>query len=110
MSLRNLFLIFCISSFSYQILGQGKIKYSAEGRQEVFKWQGQRLSALVEGVKFTQKNTTVTCDSAVHYSRENKMEAFFNIRIVDESTTITSASLLYDGDSRKAELLQPIWG
>jgi lipopolysaccharide export system protein LptA len=108
MFIRNLFLIFFFSILSLPIFGQSKIKYSAEGRQEVFKWQGQRLSALVEGVVFTQKTTTVTCDSAVHYGRENKMEAFFNIRIVDEKTTITSNRLVYEGDSRTAFLREKV--
>ncbi len=108
MHLRNLFLIFLFSTCFTEILGQSKIRYQADGRQEVFKWNDQRLSALVEGVVFKQKNTTVTCDSAVYYSRENKMEAFDNVRIVDKKTTITSNELYYLGDDRMALLREQV--
>lgn len=83
---------------------QDKVKYQASGTMEVFKRKGVKVQRLTENVVFTQKTTTIYCDSAFFYRSTNSMEAFGRVRIVDDSVTITSRELYYDGNSRKAQL------
>jgi lipopolysaccharide export system protein LptA len=83
---------------------QDKVKYKAEGTMEVFKRNGEKVQRLIDRVVFTQKTTTIYCDSAFFYRKSNSMEAFGRVRIVDDSVTITSRELYYDGNSRQAKL------
>ncbi len=67
---------------------------------------GRQFKKLVGNVKFVQGKTTIYCDSAFAYDKTNSMEAFGHVRIVDmeDSVTITSEKLLYDGNGRLARL------
>jgi len=67
---------------------------------------GISYKKLTGNVKFTQNNTIIFCDSAFFYDATNSTEAFGNVRIEDyeDSTTITSEKLFYDGNGRTAEL------
>ena len=67
---------------------------------------GQQFKKLVGNVRFVQGKTTIYCDSAFAYDKTNSMEAFGHVRIVDleDSVTITSERLLYDGNGRLARL------
>ena len=85
-------------------VGQDKVKYKASGSMDVFKLKGEKVQRLVDDVVFTQKTTTIYCDSAFFYRNRNSMEAFGRVRIVDDSVTITSKNLFYNGNTRKAEL------
>ncbi len=85
-------------------IGQSKVKYSAEGTMQVLKIDGEKVQRLTDNVIFTQKTTTIYCDSAYFYRKRNAMEAFGKVRIVDDSVNITARRLYYDGNSRKAEL------
>ncbi len=102
--MRKVFLLVIILIGCLESAAQKKIKYRAEGRQEFFRKDGKAIRILVEQVVFTQENTTVNCDSSVYYRQENKMDAFGNIKITDDSTVITSRELTYEGDSRMAYL------
>jgi len=84
--------------------GQDKVKYKASGSMDVFKLKGEKVQRLIDNVVFTQKTTTIYCDSAFFYKKRNSMEAFGRVRIVDDSVTITSKNLFYNGNTRKAEL------
>ena len=55
-------------------------------------------------VKFTHKGTVFYCDSAVLAKKTNYLEAYGNVRIIDDSVTITSGRLKYDGNNRIAQL------
>src|SRR5690554_3839458 len=51
---------------------------------------------LIGNVVFTHNETTIYCDSAHFYRRENSLEAFGNVRIVEgDSITITGNRLIY---------------
>ena len=67
---------------------------------------GVSYKKLTGNVKFTQKNTIIYCDSALAYDESNSMEAFGRVKIEDleDSVTITSNRLFYDGNGRVAEL------
>ncbi|MEX2233370.1 MAG: OstA-like protein, partial [Cyclobacteriaceae bacterium] len=65
----------------------------------------QRFQRLIGNVVFVQNQTTIYCDSAHFYKRENSLEAFGNVRIIEgDSITITGSRLLYDGDAKTAKL------
>jgi len=85
-------------------VGQEKVQYKASGAMDVFKRDGEKVQRLVENVVFVQKGTTIYCDSAFFYKKRNSMEAFGRVRIVDDSVTITSRKLFYNGNTRQAEL------
>jgi lipopolysaccharide export system protein LptA len=64
-----------------------------------------RFQRLIGNVVFTQNETTIYCDSAHFYRRENSVEAFGNVRIVEgDSITITGSRLIYNGDEKTAKL------
>ena len=85
-----------------------KIKYDAE-LLEGGRIDGRPYKKLTDNVVFTQKNTVIYCDSAFLYDKENLLEAFGNVRIVDNDTvTITGRKLIYDGNGRKAEMRQNV--
>lgn len=80
-----------------------KIRYKADiGRR--IKINGERVQKLNNNVVFKQENTTVYCDSSFYYKTTNTMEAFGHVKIVEDSTTITSDFLIYNGDLRTAKL------
>lgn len=97
-------LVICAVSAS----AQKKLDYSAEGLLKGGRINGERVKRLFDNVVFTQKETTIYCDSAYFFEKRNVMEAFGRVRIVDDSVTITARKLFYDGDNRKAELRQNV--
>lgn len=96
---------FIILSFSGAAVAQKseRIKYKAE-ELEFGRKDGESFRKLTENVVFTQKSTTVYCDTSYFFKDRNIMEAKGNVKILDDSTTITSRELTYDGDSRMAML------
>lgn len=84
-----------------------RIKYRAD-ELEFIRGKEESYRKLTGNVVFTQKNTTVYCDSSFFYSKRNVMEAFGNVRIVEDSTTITSKKLTYEGDDRMAKLREDV--
>lgn len=53
---------------------------------------------------FQQDNATLTCDSAVYYSKRNYFEAYKNVHINQLTTDIYSNQLEYDGNKKLAHL------
>lgn len=80
-----------------------RIKYKAD-ELEYGKSDGESYRKLIDNVVFTQENTTVYCDISYFYSKRNVMEAHGSVKIIDDSTTITSEKLVYEGDNRMARL------
>lgn len=78
-----------------------KLEYEAKSLEG-----GLNYKKLVGNVKFTQKGTIIYCDSAFAYDETNSMEAFGRVRIEDleDSVTITSNQLYYQGNGKVAEL------
>lgn len=84
-----------------------RIRYKAD-KLEYGKKNGESYRKLTDNVIFTQKETTVYCDSSFFYNKMNVMEAFGHVKIVDDSTTITSNKLVYEGDNRMAKLRENV--
>lgn len=59
---------------------------------------------LLNNPVFQQDNATLTCDSAVYYSKRNYFEAFKSVHINQLSTDIYSDQLEYDGNKKHAHL------
>ncbi|MEP2023922.1 MAG: OstA-like protein [Reichenbachiella sp.] len=109
--MRNTFLFWlvCALLFSSGVMAQkgDRIKYKAD-RLTNSRAGKVRFKKLLYNVVFTQKSTTVYCDSAYFYSKSNEMEAFGRVRIVDDSVTITSKKLIYKGDEGMALLREDV--
>lgn len=80
-----------------------KIKYKADIGQRI-KIDDERVQKLTNNVIFTQENTVVYCDSSYYFKSTNVMEAYGHVKIIDDSTTITSDFLIYNGDLRTTKL------
>lgn len=104
----SIFLLLSLGA-SVSLLAQKneKIKYKAEVL-EMVKQGSERIRKLRDNVVFTQETTTVYCDSSYFYNTRNEMEAFGHVKIVDDSTVITSKKLIYFGDTRKANLREKV--
>ncbi len=70
----------------------------------------QRFDRLIgdadKRVIFKQNTTTIYCDSAFLYREQNRVEAYGNVKIIEKDTiTITGRKLVYEGNSKIAQML-----
>jgi lipopolysaccharide export system protein LptA len=86
-----------------------KLQYEADQLSAGSK-NGQSYQLLKYNVKFTNKQTIIHCDSAYYFRKMNTLEAFGRVRILDleDSVTITARKLIYNGNSRFANLRQNV--
>lgn len=100
-------ILLLLASLSTNAQQKDKIKYNAE---EMFglRENGKTMRRLIGNVVFTQKTSIMYCDSAIYYVKENVMEAFGHVKIVDDSVTITSNRLTYNGDDRSTKLRENV--
>ncbi len=84
-----------------------RIWYKAD---ELFEYRekGKKVRKLIGNVVFKQKTSTMYCDSSFFRVKENIMEAYGKVRIVDDSVTITSNQLTYNGANRTARLRENV--
>ncbi|MEX1239771.1 MAG: OstA-like protein [Cyclobacteriaceae bacterium] len=84
--------------------GQKKVRLRESDELRVGKKGDQRFQRLIGNVVFVQNQTTIYCDSAHFYRKENSVEAFGKVRIIEgDSITITGSRLIYDGDQKTAK-------
>lgn len=85
--------------------GQKRVKLKAADVLRMGTKNDQNYQRLIGNVVFVQNQTTIYCDSAHFYRRQNSVEAFGHVRIIEgDSITITGSRLLYDGDAKTARL------
>ena len=60
---------------------------------------------LIGNVAFEHQGSMLYCDSAYFYESSERMDAFSNVRIVNESVTITGNKLEYDGKTKMANVI-----
>jgi lipopolysaccharide export system protein LptA len=98
-------ILFSLSYFSAIAQNPDKLDYKAKVL-EGGKKDGVSYKKLIGNVVFTQEKTIIYCDSATLFDKTNSMEAFGHVRIEDleDSVTITSERLNYQGNGRMAEL------
>jgi lipopolysaccharide export system protein LptA len=87
-------------------LAQKKIKLKqADKLKGGIQSNGERYDRLQGNIIFTQNLTTIYCDSAHFFKKQNSLDAFGHVRILDgDSVTITAARLSYDGNEKRAKL------
>jgi lipopolysaccharide export system protein LptA len=86
--------------------GQRRIKLEpGSSNLTGFKKDGVSYISVKDNVEFTHRGTKFYCDSAVLAKKTNYLEAYGNVKIVDgDSVTIIAEKLLYDGNTRVANL------
>ena len=86
--------------------GQRRIKLEpGSSNLTGFKKDGISYISVKDNVEFTHRGTKFYCDSAVLAKKTNYLEAYGNVKIIDgDSVTITADKLLYDGNTRIANL------
>jgi lipopolysaccharide export system protein LptA len=68
-------------------------------------FNGVKIRKLLGNVSFKQEDTFLYCDSAYQYLDRNEIEAYSNVRIIQNDTvTITGDRGFYDGDRRTARM------
>ncbi|MEQ8905951.1 OstA-like protein [Ekhidna sp.] len=92
-----------LSAFGANAQKVDRIKYKADDLFE-FRKNGEKIRRLIGNVVFAQETTTMYCDSSYYYVKDNVMEAFGKVRIIDDSVTITSRKLVYNGQDRTSKL------
>ena len=106
--MRSYLILFTLLVLSLASRAQKRIKYTAKGKQEVVRKEGQSIRYLIDSVVFVQKETTVFCDSAIYIKAENQMRAYDHVKIINDSTVVTSDRLLYQGENRIAQLREDV--
>ena len=75
------------------------------GQLEGGKFNDVEIRKIIGNVSFRQGTTLLYCDSAYQYIGRNDIEAFSNVRIVQNDTvTITGDRGYYNGDARTARM------
>ncbi|MBD2766373.1 LPS export ABC transporter periplasmic protein LptC [Hymenobacter sp. BT664] len=68
-------------------------------------FNGVKIRKLLGNVSFQQEDTFLYCDSAYQYLDRNQVEAFSNVRVLQNDTiTITGNHGFYDGNQRTARM------
>ena len=79
------------------------IEIVSAGSAEIVTNKGNEMTKLIGNVALKQASTFLYCDSALFYERENRVEAFSNVRLIHQDTvTITGNYLNYDGNNKMA--------
>ena len=70
------------------------------------KFRGIKGEVFTGHVRFVQGTTTVYCDSAIYIKGDDRVNAFGNVRVInqEDSLNITSKELYYDARTRRARL------
>ena len=91
-------------------VAQQKVKLISSDYVEGGRKNNRRYTKATGHVHLIQGTTEIFCDSAFLYKRENSLEAFGRIKIIDlrDSVTITSDKLTYIGDTRYAQLREHV--
>ncbi len=86
-------------------IAQQKVRLERADRLEGGRKDGKRFDSFIGNVIFLHQNATIYCDSAILYRKENNLEAYGHVRIEDgDSITVTSNTLIYNGNNRIAKL------
>lgn len=99
--------VILFASLSTQAQKVDRIQYKADDLFE-FRKDGEKIRRLIGNVVFVQKTSTMYCDSSYYYVKDNVMEAFGHVKIIDDSVTITSRKLIYNGQDRTAKLRENV--
>lgn len=94
------FFFFLFTSFS--LYAQDQIQLVQAGSLQGGIKNGVRFTRFIANVHLKQKETDLYCDSAHLYRESNIVEVFSNVRVTQGTLTITSATAIYNGNTRIA--------
>jgi lipopolysaccharide export system protein LptA len=101
----RLLIVFLLSCIAFGAAAQKRVRLKDADYSKGSVRNGIRSDWVVGNVVFTQNQTTIYCDSAQIFRKENSVEAYGNVRITDgDSVTVTARRLKYDGNKRIAYL------
>ena len=70
---------------------------------------GERYDKVIGNVLFSQKNTRIYGDSAYFFKKDNLVEIFGRVRILEgDSITITGGKLIYQGNEKLAQMRENV--
>src|SRR5688572_5197743 len=102
--IQRLFIITCLVAVVTATHAQKRVRLKDADVLRSGKKGDVRVQRLIGNVVFTQNETTIYCDSAHFYRKENSVEAFGKVRIIEgDSITITGSRLIYNGDDKTAK-------
>ena len=102
--IRMLFMVAMMLTLANSAFGQKRVRLKDADVLRSGRSGDVRFQRLIGNVVFVQNETTIYCDSAHFYRKENSVEAFGNVRIIEgDSITITGSRLVYDGDEKTAK-------
>jgi lipopolysaccharide assembly outer membrane protein LptD (OstA) len=84
---------------------QTKVKLKNADKLATNHKQANAVDCLKGNVVFVHDKTTIYCDSASFNKKSNSLEAYGNVRmIMNDSTVFTARRLKYNGNTKKADL------
>jgi len=98
---QKLFVLFSLFICPIFLFGQKKIKLVS---YDQLNGTIKENVAYLRNPVFMQDNSTLTCDSAIFYTKRNYFEAYNNVHISQQGTDIYSDQLQYDGNKKHAHL------
>jgi lipopolysaccharide export system protein LptA len=92
-------------AISADVHAQKKVKLQKADDLKGGRRNGERFERLIGNVVVTQNQTTIYCDSALIFKKQNKLEAYGHVHITEgDSIDITGSRLDYDGNTKLAKL------
>ena len=100
-----LFSILCLISYNAQAQKKIEIKYSGFLNFDEIQYPGAKILTRddAEQVHITHEGGNLWCDKAFYYGKENSLEAYGNVKLVQADTVkLSSKYIQYNGDSQLA--------
>lgn len=105
MSLKKYAICVILFAFVSNAYSQKKVEILHANSLEYDESKGVRAKRLLGDVRLKQDDVLMFCDSAYFYSKENKVDAYGNVKITQgDSLKLTGDSLNYNGDTKFAKL------
>ncbi|MDD3892416.1 MAG: OstA-like protein [Bacteroidales bacterium] len=105
--LRILFSLFCIvGSASYSLVAQQRKQIVIEkaDRMRNLKHEGQDIRRLIGNVAIRHEDVIMHCDSAYDYTSQSRFDAFGNVVVFQESSTLYGDTLHYNSDTKQGRV------
>ena len=81
-----------------------RIDIERAGLIETGKKNGERFTKFTENVIFAHHDLKIFCDSAFLFKKDNRIEAYGHVKILQDSVTIVGDRLIYFGSTKIAKI------